>query len=68
MFPMSGDGNQFGYGRFLHSGGFSLLARGKGIAADYVVEATVVLMDGSIVVAREDDEQHKNLWWGLQRG
>jgi hypothetical protein len=68
MFPTSGDGNQFGYGGFLHSGGFSLWARGKGLAADYVVEATVVLMDGTIVVAKEDDEQYMELWWGLRGG
>jgi hypothetical protein len=67
MFPTSGDGNQFGYGGFVHSGGFSLWARGKGMAIDYLVEATVVLMDGSVVVAREDNE-YNDLWWGLRGG
>ena len=42
MFPTSGDCNQFAMGGFVQGGGFSLFARGKGMAADHLVEVTVV--------------------------
>lgn len=67
MFPTSGDCNQFAFGGFVQGGGFGLWARGKGIAADYLVEATVVLMDGTEVVAREGGE-YADLLWALRGG
>lgn len=67
MFPTSGDCNQFAFGGFVQGGGFGLWARGEGIAADFLIEATVVLMDGSVVVAREDND-YADLLWGLRGG
>lgn len=51
----------------MQGGGFGLWARGKGIAADYLVEATVVLMNGEVVVAKEGGD-YADLLWGLRGG
>ena len=65
VFSHSGDCNQFAMGGVVQGGGFSLFARGKGIAADHLVEATVVLLDGSVVLARKDKDDPKDLVWAL---
>ncbi|KAH8879815.1 carbohydrate oxidase from Microdochium Nivale in complex with substrate analogue [Thozetella sp. PMI_491] len=50
-------------GHFLH-GGFGFSSHKHGLALDFVVGATVVLADGSIVEASET--QHPDLFWGLR--
>ncbi|KAL4079098.1 hypothetical protein J3A83DRAFT_4356097 [Scleroderma citrinum] len=45
-------------------GGFGFLARLHGLSVDNLVEAEVVLADGSIVFASE--KNHPDLWWALR--
>ncbi|KAN0125501.1 hypothetical protein V8E52_000708 [Russula decolorans] len=45
-------------------GGFGFLSRLHGLSIDNLVEAEVVLTDGSIVIVNE--KEHPDLWWGLR--
>ncbi|KAI9510334.1 hypothetical protein F5148DRAFT_976931 [Russula earlei] len=45
-------------------GGFGFLSRLHGLSIDNLVEAEVVLADGSIVFVNE--KEHPDLWWGLR--
>lgn len=45
-------------------GGFGFLSRLHGLSIDNLVEAEVVLADGSIVIVNE--KEHPDLWWGLR--
>ncbi|KAK4684055.1 hypothetical protein P7C73_g6149, partial [Tremellales sp. Uapishka_1] len=63
-----------GAGQFI-SGGFGFMGRKHGLAMDNLVEAEVVLADGRIVWVGadgkrggewKDDEDSRELWWGLR--
>ncbi|KAH9980662.1 hypothetical protein BJV74DRAFT_855752 [Russula compacta] len=45
-------------------GGFGFLSRLHGLSVDSLVEAEVVLADGSIIIVNE--KEHPDLWWGLR--
>ena len=47
-------------------GGIGWLSRRFGLACDSLVQAEVVLADGSIVIA--DEQQHPDLFWALRGG
>ncbi|KAJ7286911.1 hypothetical protein C8J57DRAFT_1430748 [Mycena rebaudengoi] len=45
-------------------GGFGFLSRLHGLSIDSLVEVEMVLADGRIVIANENE--HPDLWWGLR--
>ncbi len=55
-----------GIGGFTLGGGLGFLTKQHGLACDNVVEAEVVLADGSIVRASEED--HPDLFWAIRGG
>jgi FAD/FMN-containing dehydrogenase len=56
-----------GIGGLVLSGGYGFLARNYGLAVDQLVEAEVVLADGTIVVANDENE-YADLIWALRGG
>ena len=58
-----------GIAGFTFGGGWGPWTRDKGMCCEYLVEATLVLGDGSIKIAKEDgDEDAKKLLWALRGG
>ncbi|HWE90918.1 MAG TPA: FAD-dependent oxidoreductase [Pseudonocardiaceae bacterium] len=53
-------------GGFLQGGGFGFLTRPLGMACDALVSAQVVLADGSLVTASE--QEHPDLFWAIRGG
>lgn len=51
---------------FMQGGGYSLTSRNFGINCDCVLEITVMLADGQIVVANKS--QNKDLFWAMRGG
>jgi len=51
---------------FMQGGGYSLTSRNFGINCDTVLEVTVMLADGKIVVANSD--QNQDLYWDVRGG
>ena len=57
-----------GVGGLTLGGGYGYLSRAWGLSCDALLEATVVLASGEVVVARPDDATTKDLFWGLCGG
>jgi FAD/FMN-containing dehydrogenase len=55
-----------GVGGLTQGGGIGLSGRKFGLTSDNLLEATVVLADGSVVVANA--HQHQDLYWALRGG
>jgi len=55
-----------GIGGLTQGGGIGLSGRKYGLTADNLLEATVVLADGSVAVANA--QQHQDLFWALRGG
>ncbi|HSW91340.1 MAG TPA: FAD-dependent oxidoreductase, partial [Candidatus Saccharimonadales bacterium] len=62
----SGDTKSVGVGGLTLGGGIGWMVRKYGYAIDSLVAAEVVLADGSVVHASE--EEHSDLFWGLRGG
>lgn len=60
----SGDFGGVGVGGLATAGGIGFLGREHGLTIDHVREVEVVLADGSVVVA--NDEQNTELFWGVR--
>ncbi|WP_053227008.1 FAD-binding oxidoreductase [Solirubrobacter soli] len=56
-----------GVAGFMQGGGYGLTSRRFGIGSDNIVGVTVMLADGSIVEAAEDND-HRDLWWAVRGG
>jgi FAD/FMN-containing dehydrogenase len=56
-----------GIGGQVLSGGYGFLARNYGLSVDQLIEAEVVLSDGSLVIANDSNE-YSDLMWGLRGG
>jgi FAD binding domain/Berberine and berberine like len=63
--PVTG-GHSVCYGGYVTGGGHSVLSAKHGLAADLILELTVVTPDGKIVVA--NDCQNRDLFWALRGG
>src|SRR3954454_10221553 len=55
-----------GLGGFTTGGGYGWTSSKHGLACDNLISAEVVLADGSVVRASED--QHAELFWGIRGG
>jgi FAD/FMN-containing dehydrogenase len=66
MVVVTGTARQVGVAGLTLGGGYGPLNGRFGLALDNLVEATVVLADGSIVVANES--QHADLFWAIRGG
>ncbi|MBD9699064.1 LLM class flavin-dependent oxidoreductase [Flavimobilis sp. GY10621] len=60
----SGDFGGVGVGGLATAGGIGFLGREHGLTIDHVREVEMVLADGSVVVA--NDEQNTELFWGVR--
>ena len=56
-----------GVGGLILSGGFGWLGRGYGFSVDHLLEVEIVLADGTIVVANDNNE-HASLIWACRGG
>lgn len=56
-----------GVGGLVLAGGYGFLSRMHGLSVDNLVEVEVVLADGRVVVANDDNE-FKDLMWGCRGG
>lgn len=63
---VGGMGSSVGMVGFSSGGGHGPLVRRFGLGADQLVSTTVVLADGSVVVA--DAENHSDLFWAIRGG
>lgn len=63
---VGGMGSSVGLVGFSSGGGHGPLVRRFGLGADQLVSTTVVLADGSVVVA--DEENHSDLFWAIRGG
>lgn len=66
LFPVVGASSEVGVIGYLASGGLGPLARSHGYSSDYLISATVVIGDGSIVRASADE--NIDLFWALRGG
>lgn len=55
-----------GVGGYVQGGGYGFTSREYGMSSDNVIEATVMLADGSIVIA--DRQRRRRLFWGVRGG
>ena len=55
-----------GVAGFMQGGGYGLTSRRFGINSDCVLAVTMMLADGTIVVA--DSERERDLWWAVRGG
>lgn len=62
----SGDTESVGVGGLTLGGGIGWLVRTQGLAIDSLVAATVVLPDGAVVTA--SDDEYSDLFWALRGG
>ena len=66
LVPLSGSSPDVGVAGYMLGGGLSWLSRRFGFAADSLLRAQVVLVDGRIVTASRDE--HPELFWALRGG
>jgi FAD binding domain len=66
LLPVGGGCPEVGVGGFVLGGGWSFLSRSYGLAADNLLDVSMVCANGSVV--RASPSQHADLFWALRGG
>ena len=61
-----GGGPSVGIGGWMTGGGYSLKTNQYGLGIDNLVQVQIVLPNGTVENAREDDENSKDLFWAIK--